>query len=195
MSTLAEMVAEVTLWCKEKGWYDGEQPSFMACMTLLHSEVSEAAEAWRRWGLADATHQCVPYDDGGSCTSPHSEKPEGIGSEFADILIRLLDDYGRFMVGVPAGLTLAGMRRQYGAPLLLEDTFLDDMARLHRDISHAVDTYTSGLKPQFSGTEFATILGRLLTCAQRYEVNLEAEYTRKMAYNRTREYRHGGKLA
>ena len=30
-------------------------------------------------------------------------------------------------------------------------------------------------------------------CA-RYGVDLEAEYERKIAYNRTREFRHGGKL-
>ncbi len=100
--TLAEMGSEVDLFCKAKGWRDSPV-SFGEAMALLHSEVSEALEAYRRIGFA----RDGSYDD--------------VGAEFADIFIRLLDD------------------------------------------------------------------------CQRWGINLEAEYERKMAYNHQRSYRHGGK--
>ena len=103
---IAQMTGEVVDLCHAKGWYD-HPVSFGEAIALLHSEVSEALEAWRRWGTGDATKA-----DG---------KPEGVGSEFADVFIRLLD-----------------------------------------------------------------------YCA-RFDVDLEAEYERKMAYNRTRPYRHGNR--
>ena len=104
------MTQEVMEWCHSKGWYDNPV-SFLEAMALLHTEVSEAVEAWRKWGTDDATDPTI---------EPNLiHKPEGIGSEFADVLIRRLDDCGRF------------------------------------------------------------------------GIDLEAEYHRKMAYNRTRPYRHG----
>jgi NTP pyrophosphatase (non-canonical NTP hydrolase) len=109
MKSLAWMGREVISWAKTKGWHPEPNRTFGDECALLHSEVSEALEAYRRWGLADATEE----EDG--------SKPEGVGSEFADILIRLL----------------------------------------HYAETHGID--------------------------------LEAEYERKMAYNRTREYRHGGR--
>jgi NTP pyrophosphatase (non-canonical NTP hydrolase) len=111
VKSLEEMQEEVLEFCKAKGWYD-EPVSFGESIALLHSEASEALEAYRQWGLGDATL------DEEIVTTP---KPEGVGSEFADLFIRILDD-----------------------------------------------------------------------CA-RWEIDLRAEYERKMAYNRTREYRHGNK--
>ncbi len=113
---VATMTQEVVDWCKSKGWYDKES-SFLEHMALLHSEVSEAVEVWRLWGLEDATDLRSEQDE----LDGAWPKPEGVGSELADVFIRLLDDCGR------------------------------------------------------------------------YGIDLEAEYERKMRYNRTRAYRHGGK--
>lgn len=107
--SLEDMMHEVYAVNVEKGWRgaDVKEVSFGEAMALLHSEVSEALEAYRTHGVEDFTRE-----DG---------KPEGVGSEFADVLIRLLDDCHMF------------------------------------------------------------------------GIDLQAEYERKIAFNRTRAYRHGNK--
>lgn len=116
--SLENMAAEVHENSMNHGWFNDDR-SFGDMIALLHSEVSEALEAYRRWGLDDATKQ---IDRGpGAVERFPLPKPEGVGSEYADVLIRLLDD------------------------------------------------------------------------AFRNGIDLEAEYERKMAFNRTRPWRHGNK--
>ena len=112
---LSDMAEEVYEYCVQKGWEPDPNRTFGDQCALLHSEVSEALEAYRSWKFDDATHagNITDLDD--------LPKPEGVGSEFADILIRLLH-----------------------------------YSKIH-------------------------------------EIDLEAEFDRKMAYNRRRAYRHGGR--
>jgi len=48
-------------------------------------------------------------------------------------------------------------------------------------------------KPIGAASEAADVLIRLLDTCHRYGIDLGAEYEQKMAYNRTRPHRHGGK--
>ena len=116
MKTIKEMTAEVAQVNVEKGWRETIN-TFGEYCALLHSEISEALEAWREYGLTDMTSTAV---SGAGVVLDHP-KPEGVGSEMADLLIRLVDT--------------------------------------------------------------CDVLG----------IDLEAEYERKLAYNRTRPYQHGGK--
>jgi len=106
-AVIRDMQAEVMAFCHAKGWAGpgSAQVTFGDTMALLHSEVSEALEAFRDHGLSDATldhHDrlhgiCIHGEKRGDCpTQPGLPKPEGVGSEFADVLIRLLDDCDRF---------------------------------------------------------------------------------------------------
>jgi NTP pyrophosphatase (non-canonical NTP hydrolase) len=50
-------------------------------------------------------------------------------------------------------------------------------------------------KPEGVGSEFADVLIRLLDDCQLHGIDLVDEVVRKMAYNHSRPYRHGGKRA
>lgn len=112
---LDEMSRDVAALNTAKGWRDGTN-TFGDYIALLHSEASEALEAYRDHKLADAT-TTVGVTTGVAVLG----KPEGVGSELADVLIRLLD------------------------------------------------------------------------MCEFYGIDLDREYARKMAYNWTRPFRHGGR--
>lgn len=79
---LAELEQEIFEINDANGWFEQDR-SVGDDIALIHSEVSEMLEAFRSWGLADATPK-VPV-------RAELVKPEGFGSECADVLIRLLD--------------------------------------------------------------------------------------------------------
>jgi NTP pyrophosphatase (non-canonical NTP hydrolase) len=73
---LKAMTQEVLAWAERKGWHPAPERTFGDECALIHSEVSEALEAYR-------TRKFDAYTDEGG-------KPDDVASEFADILIRLL---------------------------------------------------------------------------------------------------------
>lgn len=86
---IAGMMAEVYEINEANGWFeDIEQRTFGDDVALLHSEVPEMLEAFHDWGMEDATVGEPIQTDDGPVAIP---KPEGVGSEAADVLIRLLD--------------------------------------------------------------------------------------------------------
>lgn len=61
----------------KKGWYDGPNRQVPELLCLIHSEISEALEAYRSGYMTVAY-----YGDG---------KPEGLPIELADAVIRIAD--------------------------------------------------------------------------------------------------------
>lgn len=80
----------------------------------------------------------------------------------------------------------------------------EQIALIHSEASEALEAYRNNEplswtddsgKPQGIGSEFADIMIRIGHYAEILNINLESECTRKLEYNMTRGYRHGGKLA
>lgn len=162
-------------------------------IALLHTETAEATEAYRDHRLADATgeDEIVGVVGVGSARGydKRPAKPEGVGSELADLAIRLLD------TGDVFGFAVADQDSELDDVADLDPrdsdpelpalvTFGDHMAWLGRRIDH-MWTETS--------TAPAWALRAVVTVARKYGFDLNAEVERKMAYNRTRSFRHGGR--
>jgi NTP pyrophosphatase (non-canonical NTP hydrolase) len=184
--TLAVMTAEVVDNNTQHGWYENVV-TFPEAMALLHSEVAESTDAWRRWGIDDATNTLIsPAVDPGNLP-----KPEGVGSEFADVFIRLMDDAWLFgKIDLEAAAASPG---QFGINM----SFLTNMNTLHVMIARLSLVEETAFMDVTGEQDVAKAFGDILKFLRQlcgyYDIDLTWEYERKMAFNRTRPYRHGNK--
>lgn len=198
--SLADLTAEIRGVNVAHGWRPAEggpgENTFGDYIALLHSEVSEALEAYRDHRLKDATEDhhnrmhglCVHGEPRGNCNTAALSKPEGVGSELADVLIRLLDMCDVFgIVPFDMDCELADV-----APLETPSyvaSFGDHVTWLHWRIAQVIPDPSSVVVDGY----MAFILRSLVAVAERHGIDLTAEVERKIAYNRTRPFRHGGR--
>ena len=193
------------------GWWD-EPRTFGGIIALCHSELSEALEeyrarrpmVWRRCenddpiagcrylvgvkegGKSLNTLACKKINVNGGCDR-FSEKPEGIAVELADCVIRILDYTGH---------------KEYNMNLYPMDTdtvpsaepFEDFITKCHSCLTHAYF---------FGGTEDSDFMvpAVLHDCikyiykwAQDNSVDMDEVIQIKHEFNKTRSYKHGGKV-
>lgn len=84
---LNDMMEYVERVNRENGWYDKDRP-FSADIALLHSEVSEAYESFRKSGSVTTFSGDIDDD----------YDKDSTGAELADVFIRLLDTCNRHAV-------------------------------------------------------------------------------------------------
>lgn len=188
--TLSEYQQEIYEINQKNGWFDDER-TWLDDIALLHSEVSEAFEAFRSWGLDDRTRALCMHDheedswDGSYCHPNHLCKPQGVGSELADILVRILDTVQR----TNGHITIeAVVEAASGSSWNFEGfTFGGDVARLHCQISRLMDVDKDEL------LSLGLVFGFLKAWNEWLGLDMYWELERKIAYNETRDYRHGNK--
>lgn len=184
--TLTAMLDEVRRLNTDKGWRTDLLPSPREFSALLHTEIGESTDAYRRWKLDDATVDQVitgTGGDGGPELQTRPGKPEGVGAELADVLIRLLDTVDA--LGLKFGdtdLALADIAHFHSPDDVI--TFVDHMDWLHDR------TY---LLKMHRVPSAAWMLRAIVTTCGTFGIDLAAEYRRKMDHNWTRPLRHGGK--
>ena len=179
-----------------KGWADTPR-TFGDTIALIHSEVSEALEDWRKHSNVN-----VRYENPRGAAFP--AKPCGIPSELADVVIRILDTCGEHdldiemeMEGFLSG-TITGYAdiqrecRSISSRHAVNDSFGDSMARLHAEISRVFDDGREVHKSSLAYA-FAKVIVSTFIVARRYDIDLGAAIDEKITFNRTRPHRHGGK--
>lgn len=177
----------------EHGWWEGERCD-EEILALIHSEWSEALEEYRA-GRPFVWHKC-PYNSGmcetqkvhqgeygcESCT-PAKRKPEGIAVELIDGCIRILDYLEHKNYPIPPlelidlaleMMTLPHKKFPYHVEKLHKYTALADE---YLDNGHLIDAFCMA---------FRWINDR---CLDPFAIMME-----KHEYNKTRSYKHGGKV-
>jgi NTP pyrophosphatase (non-canonical NTP hydrolase) len=195
--TLGQMADEIREVNVAKGWRPAEggpgDSTWGDYWALVNTELGEMTEAYRDHRLADATnvYDCVPEGCYGKadCADGHDAsalpKPEGVGSEMADVLIRVLDTADVFGVRIERDLELGDLA---DLPAIGADSFGGHVAWLHWKAGQVwIGSDFGGVAP------VVHLLRALVTVARDYQIDLDAEYERKIAYNRTRGFQHGGR--
>lgn len=78
------------------GWWEEPKPSFGDICSLIHCEISEAYEEYRKGKKENEIYwSCKKYENeimcDGECTDCEMFVPKGITIELADALMRILD--------------------------------------------------------------------------------------------------------
>lgn len=192
--TLNEWAKEIHENAVSHGWWetDREVPEIIA---LCHSELSEALEAFRdkeplMWRGCDASdgypcHEggCGDWYDGKCELESMSPKPEGIAIELVDCVIRILDYCGYARIDIEEAM---GARRASDKVYGMSIPGL--ICRCHNTLSIAFS------REETRGRYFADCIILIRTWLDGAGLDMKDLILMKHEYNKTRPYRHGGKV-
>lgn len=157
---------------KNNGWFDKDDRTFGDDIALLHSEIDEAFEAFVFYTTADVT------------SSSEGAKPEGLGSEFADCYIRLLDMCYRRSIPLAA----SGVKFESFEMSIIN---CSAFGGLHYFATAMLEDFRNSRDPELHANKF---LSALVMATATAGLDLDYEFGRKCEYNATRGYRHGNKV-
>jgi NTP pyrophosphatase (non-canonical NTP hydrolase) len=101
-TALNDLARECHEMAVAKGWYEGGR-DFPELIALLHSELSEALEEWRRGQRVRAIWHDPRHELENTAGNP-MYKPCGIPIEIADLIIRALDLCGYYGIDIDAAI-------------------------------------------------------------------------------------------
>lgn len=173
---------------QEKGWYSDGGPDFGTRIALIHSEVSEALEAWRKdknCTTEESILASISTVEHGLWILFFEDKIKGtVGDELADVVIRCCETLAHF--GVDSNELRASMHL---SSELLPPSFPACLALLHRKISWI------GISSDDSENNSHIKRAAMHTeaIAAKFNIDLASHIEAKLRYNTTRPHRHGGK--
>ena len=181
---LPDLQREAHAIAKAHGWWD-EGRTFGDLIALVHSELSEALEAYREKHIWADWRQLQTYPNG---------RPRGVASELADVVIRVADMVEHYGVDLAARIASLSLFSRPGEGL---DTFGDWITACHAWLSDTFRSYGSETRGIDLPGTWLIGMGMLIECIQamaaNYGIDLDAAIEAKMEYNQSRPYRHGGK--
>lgn len=168
------------------GWWD-EPRSFGYIVSLIHSELSEALEEDR----ADNPEVYFVDKDNLSINTDLSKwtqdkKLEGAATECADVIIRILD----YLASRDQDIAKAIVNHDLEERKFPKMPFPDFIAYCHLALSNSFNTAGG------SGTEIKGLIACFIMILDYYadsEVDIIDVLLKKHEFNKTREYKHGGK--
>lgn len=189
-----ELAKEVHQNAVAHGWWETDR-SYEEVIALIHSELSEALEEYRdgkqmlyyKDSNCNKGGDCAPEDnmdcpcDETQCMYFVPGKPEGIIVELADVVIRILDYCGRRSIDIGDELDLRSAGND-------TNTLPELVVRCHYLISMA---YTN---VELCSRYFAKCISLIDFWCLENGTTLETAISIKHEYNKTRPYRHGGKV-
>ena len=176
---LVEFSKEVFDNAKAHGWHDTNRHA-AEIYTLIHSELSEALEEYR------CNRGNVWYGENG--------KPEGIAIELLDAVIRMFDFMGSLGVTFTDDTIekLADtIRMNKEGERLHDDTFPVFLCHVHDCISKA---YEDQLNFQSAIGHLLGACGLIFKWLQEENFDTEKYLLEKHEFNKSRSYKHGGKV-
>lgn len=170
---------------KAHGWHDEELPD-ETCLMLIITEIAEAVQADRKEKRANVNAYMeyvaawATYTMDGNHGNAFELYLKGsVEEELADVVIRCLDMAGKTGCDLSNVKTLLdrGMNK-------VKETFPEFMYRMCQLLTDEMDTLCGRLNYCI-----ACIIGY----SRQNGIDIEWFIRRKMEYNKTRSYRHGGK--
>lgn len=158
---------EIHQLAEEKGWYDGGKRGIKELRALMHTEVAEGVEDYRK-GTMTTEFKVAGYTSFDSAGIPNNAsavmKPVGFPTEIADVVIRGYDYKGALAKGQVA------------------EESCDPVIDLLQEVNYFIAL-----------GDIDTAIAMCYVIASRCGFDLDAEIARKHEYNKTRSNRHGGK--
>lgn len=176
---LVKFTEEVYQNAKDHGWHDTKR-HFAEVYTLIHSELSEALEEYR------CARGNVWYAEDG--------KPEGIAIEMLDAVIRIFDFMGSMGVAFTDDTIekLADtIKMNKEGDRLHDDPFPVFLCEVHNCISMA---YMDQLNFQSAIGHLLGACSLIFKWLQEEDFDTEKYLLEKHEYNKSRSYKHGGKV-